>query len=443
MSEAPAGRTSRVFIDGFNLALSQGTGVATYARNLSYALHGMGHRVGVLYGNRSGPAKDPLAREVGFFDPPVSLMPQWLADIFRGIKLSQRPFGLKAWSVPVTGAVIAHGMPYYDEIWNASDMFGLAAVYNEMVGGMLKVRIPGGPPDIMHWTYPFPVEVAGARNIYTLHDLVPMRLPATTLDNKRRYLRMARAIAKRAEHIVTVSEHSRRDIIDLLQVPPERVTNTYQAVDIPAGLRNKPQNLIRDEIQGSFGLISGEYFLFFGAIEPKKNIGRMIEAYLASGVKGPLVIVGKKAWHSENELRLLFNDHIEFLQTDGPFTYTRHRIMHLEYAPFPLLVSLIRGARAVLFPSLYEGFGLPVLEAMLLGAAVMTSNTSSLPEVVGDAALTVDPYDVAGMAQAIRALDSDAGLRARLSAAAPAQADLFSPARYQERLRALYARIGA
>ena len=115
--------------------------------------------------------------------------------------------------------------------------------------------------------------------------------------------------------------------------------------------------------------------------------------------------------------------------------------MHLEYAPFPLLVSLIRGARAVLFPSLYEGFGLPVLEAMLLGAPVMTTNTSSLPELVGDAAMTVDPYDVAAMSQAIRALDADDDLRARLSTMGPGQAALFSPERYQERLGAVYDRI--
>ena len=432
----------RVFIDGYNLAITQGTGVATYARNLSHALHGLGHQVGVLYGKQIGATKDKLGREVDFFDPPTAVLPQWLSDTLRAIKLSHRPFGLKAWTVPVSGAVINQGMPYADEVWNASDMFHMAQVQHQLTGRMLQVRVPGPAPDVMHWTYPFPIQLRGAKNIYTLHDLVPMRLPATTLDNKRRYLRIARAIAAKADHIVTVSEHSRRDIIDLLGVAPDRVTNTYQAVDLPVALRTKPIDLVRNEIAGTFGLTFGEYFLFFGAIEPKKNIGRLIEAYLASGVKGPLVIVGKKAWKSEGELRLLFNDHINYLQTDGPYIYTRHRVMQLEYAPFPLLVSLIRGARGVLFPSLYEGFGLPVLEAMLLGAPVMTSNTSSLPELVGDAALTVDPYDTAAMAHAIQALDSDAGLRARLSAAAPIQADLFNPARYQDRLRALYTRLG-
>ncbi len=114
----------------------------------------------------------------------------------------------------------------------------------------------------------------------------------------------------------------------------------------------------------------------------------------------------------------------------------------VDYASFPLLVSLIRGAKAVLFPSLYEGFGLPALEAMLLGTPVMTSNTSSMPEVVGEAAIKVDPYDIRAMVDAIRALDADAELRGRLSEYGPRQASLFSPERYQVRLRDTYARLG-
>jgi glycosyltransferase involved in cell wall biosynthesis len=200
---------------------------------------------------------------------------------------------------------------------------------------------------------------------------------------------------------------------------------------------------VKTEIAGTFGLGFQKYFLFFGAIEPKKNVGRMIEAYLASGVTDPLVIVGKKAWKSDEELRLLFeNEHVRYLLTQDGVTRTRHRVQLVDYASFPLLVSLIRGAKAVLFPSLYEGFGLPALEAMLLGTPVMTSNTSSMPEVVGDAAIQVDPYDVRAMVDSIRALDTDADLRGRLAEAGPRQASLFSPERYQMRLRDAYARVG-
>jgi glycosyltransferase involved in cell wall biosynthesis len=106
--------------------------------------------------------------------------------------------------------------------------------------------------------------------------------------------------------------------------------------------------------------------------------------------------------------------------------------------PLRLLVSLIRGARATLFPSLYEGFGLPVLESMLLGTPVLTSTAGSLPEVAGDAALVVDPYDVDAIRDGIRTLDADEALRDDLSARGRQQAAKFSPERYQERLADAY-----
>src|SRR5919206_3744750 len=127
---------------------------------------------------------------------------------------------------------------------------------------------------------------------------------------------------------------------------------------------------------------------------------------------------------------------------EGAVLRTRRKIILLDYAPFRLLVNLIRGARAVLFPSLYEGFGLPALEAMLLGTPVITSNTASMPEVVGEAALQVDPYDISALVQAIQAVDGDAELRARMAEAGPRRAALFSPERYAARLEALYARLG-
>src|SRR5919107_1067988 len=131
-------------------------------------------------------------------------------------------------------------------------------------------------------------------------------------------------------------------------------------------------------------------------------------------------------------------DHIRYLVQDGAALRTRHKVLMLDYAPFRLLVNLIRGARGVLFPSLYEGFGLPALEAMLLGTPVVTSNTASMPEVVGDAAITVDPYDVSALVRAIQAVDGDAELRARLAEAGPRRAALFSPERYSPRLEAPY-----
>jgi glycosyltransferase involved in cell wall biosynthesis len=379
----------RVFLDSYNLALDQGTGVATYARNLSHAMGQLGFETGVLYGTRASPGRDSLIREIAFFDERVGTPPKWLVALRRARRMLRAPIGELAVPVPITGQVIAttfrDRMPHFDEIWNVQDLFQQAHAHYAVFGRELRVTIPR-QPRLMHWTYPLPLRAAGARNIYTMHDLVPLRLPYTTLDNKRRYFRLNRRLGRKADHIVTVSEASRRDIINLLGVPEEKVTNTYQAVDIPRKFTDVPMSAVEAEVRGSFGLDAGKYWLFFGAIEPKKNVGRMIQAFLASGVDGPLVIVGKKAWKSEEELRLMFDDHVRYLVQDGMTLRTRHKVILLDYAPFRLLVNLIRGARAVLFPSLYEGFGLPALEAMLLGTPVITSNTASMPEVVGDAA---------------------------------------------------------
>jgi glycosyltransferase involved in cell wall biosynthesis len=119
-------------------------------------------------------------------------------------------------------------------------------------------------------------------------------------------------------------------------------------------------------------------------------------------------------------------------------TRVKRKIIQLSYAPFPLLVSLIRGAKCTIFPSLYEGFGLPVLESMLLGTPVISSSTASIPEVAGDAAVLVDPYDAQKIAQAIRDLDNDEGLRSSLVSAGLIQAKKFSEIEYACRLKKLY-----
>ena len=442
-----------IAIDGYNLALERGTGVATYSRSLSQQLRTLGAEVGVLYGQRSSSGADPLLREVTFFDP-RSTDTWWkrpISDLHSAWKMRR---GIEAAEVPVSGkveiAALGARLPSFDRLWNVPGLFaaallGFGSGSTQRFG---KVKLPAHPR-LMHWTYPLPLEVPGADNIYTIHDLVPLRLPYTTLDKKRRYLKLVRAIAERAAHIVTVSEASRRDIINLLDVAPEKVTNTYQAVEMPDRVAAKPEALVRGELQGGFGLEWQRYFLFFGAIEPKKNIARLIEAYLGSGSRYPLVICGKHAWNSHQELGLLYeDDRREFVPrgpTEGVQGLTRRlrdRVILIDYVPFSLLLGLIRGARALLFPSLYEGFGLPVLEALQLGTPVMTSNTSSLPEVAGDAALLVDPYDTRAMAEAIQALDSDAELRATLSGRGPKQAARFSPDAYGKRLVDLYAKLG-
>jgi glycosyltransferase involved in cell wall biosynthesis len=248
-----------------------------------------------------------------------------------------------------------------------------------------------------------------------------------------------RKIAKKADHIVTVSENSKQDIMKYLGVEEARVTNTYQAVDIPEVYRTRPLDVVAQDIGGIFGLGLRNYFLFYGALEPKKNVGRLIQAYLAANVDMPLVVISGASWAAEREGRLL-----EQMISDDDREHKerlRRKIRRYDYLSFPLLMSLVRGARAVLFPSLYEGFGLPVLEAMSLGTPVITATESSLPEIGGDAVLQVNPYDTDAIRKAIVAVASDDGLCAELSQRGLVQAEKFSPAIYRQRLTALYASL--
>jgi glycosyltransferase involved in cell wall biosynthesis len=254
--------------------------------------------------------------------------------------------------------------------------------------------------------------------------------------------RLLKKITAQADHIVTVSEHSRRDIIDLFSVDEKRITNTYQAVSFPNEELERSEAVVAEQLSGSFGLELHEYLLFFGALEPKKNVGRLIEAYLASSVDVPLVLVAAEGWTNESETSL-----IEELRDNQPRsiesdrTRVKRRVRRFRYVRPSTLIALIRGARAVVFPSLYEGFGLPVLEAMTLGTPVVTSRESSLPEIAGDAALLVDPYDVEDIARSITTIVNDGDLRAELSRRGRTQAAKFSVERYRERIRALYASL--
>lgn len=423
----------RIGIDGFNLALPHGTGVATYGFGLAEAIQGLGHQLDGIFGLDVG--SDPKLREIRFFDAlgrntPLRgkrLMVQRVLEFprnFGTVRLRDVP-----WSDQVVKKAFARRLPTFDRLLSAGRLFERAERHFQLTGRFLKVEMPS-PPEVMHWTYPLPVRLEGARNVYTLHDLVPLKLPYTTLDIKRTYFRLVQHIVAHADHILTVSESSRRDIEDMFGPARGGISNCYQSAPVPLDL--DPDAAAEDAaaIEGIFGLKAQGYFLYFGAIEPKKNLGRLIEAYLAMRTDTPLVIVGARSWQSEEELKLIKGG-----------SHLSGRIVQLDYLPRTLLMRLIRCAKAVAFPSLYEGFGLPVLEAMQMGTPVLTGDTSSLPEVAGAAAVKVDPYDVAAISAGLSRLDADADLRNALRKAGHEQAARFSPSAYQDRLARVYAEV--
>ena len=422
----------RIGIDGFNLALGRGTGVATYARTLSHCLTRMGHKVDVVYGMTITSRTPPPLREVIFFDSLGTEPAPRHTKVFSRRWINDRRaewLGTEAIEVPMTSRVehrgFSHRMPSCDRILNVTELFRAASRYFRRTRRFLSITVPQAPA-IMHWTYPLPIRLKGARNVYTVHDLVPLRLPYTTLDDKTYHYRLIAALAAQADALCTVSEASRRDILSFHPGVEDRLFNTYQSFRPNASALARTEAEVALELDGLFGRRPDGYFLFFGSLEPKKNIGRIIEAFLATDVSRPLVLVGAMAWKAENELLM-----IERATRSG-------RIRHLQYLPEPSLMTLIRGARGVLFPSLTEGFGLPVLEALSFGTPVLTSREGALPEVAGEAALFVDAYDTASIGAGIRRLDADDGVCAALRAAGPAQAARFDMASYETRLAAMY-----
>lgn len=257
------------------------------------------------------------------------------------------------------------------------------------------------------------------RLVLTVHDLAFKRFRETAPLATSRWLeRMDRALHQAAE-IIVVSEATKRDLLELYPVDPERVAVVHHGVDHE---RFRPPS--REEIERvrqRFG-IDGPYVLFLGGIEPRKNLTALVEAYasLPDDTRPTLVVAGASVpWNPEG--RDLLNTALRRLPDA-----VRRRVVLTGYLAGPSKVALLGGAEALVFPSLYEGFGFPVIEAMACGTPVLTSNISSLPEVAGGAALLVDPLDTESIAKGMRDLMEDRQLRGRLRERGLARAARFT-----------------
>jgi glycosyltransferase involved in cell wall biosynthesis len=248
--------------------------------------------------------------------------------------------------------------------------------------------------------------------LLTVHDLSFLRFPETFTPALRRYLERAvpRSIA-RADRILADSNATRDDLIQLLDVPPERIVTLYSGVSRRFSPQSEPEE--RHALQERYGIGERPYILSVGTIQPRKNYARLIEACapLAEEQQIELVLVGQPAWLAEPILAAAAE---------------RSCVKLPGFVDDADLPALYRQAEILAFPSLYEGFGLPALEAMACGTPVVASSTSSLPEVVGDAGLLVAPTDVPAWTAALRRLLDDESLRARLRAEGQAQATRFT-----------------
>jgi len=225
--------------------------------------------------------------------------------------------------------------------------------------------------------------------VQSVYDLTTLKFPhLQNFANKWAHRLLTKWYVRTADSYITLSENSKQDIISMLNVPPKKVFVTYLASSYS---RPSDNEILRVKEKYS---ISFPYFIFVSTLAPSKNVVRMLEAFSKSGLPQHFVLVGRRGWKSEEVFEA-----IERLKLSG-------RVHVFEKVPNEDIAGLYAASHALVFPSLYEGFGLPVVEAMSCGCPVITSNISSIPEVGGDAVLYVDPYDVDSIANAMKNVGS-------------------------------------
>jgi len=277
--------------------------------------------------------------------------------------------------------------------------FQLPKIYRQLKSQLLFSPIPEAPL----WSQ--------CRNVVMVHDFIPLRFPkrfSPLIPYHRYYVPQ---VLKQAQHIICNSQSTADDIIRFCQIPSSKISPILLGYD-------------SQHFQASSGIGQRSpnppyppYFLYIGRQDPYKNISRLISAFahLQSQSEYQLWLSGP----SDKRYTPALKKQVQELGIAD-------RVKFLDYVPYDDLPKVISGAIALVFPSLWEGFGLPVLEAMACGTPVITSNLSSLPEVAGDAAILVDPYRVAEITDAMQAIANDAGLRSHLSQLGLQRAKQFS-----------------
>jgi glycosyltransferase involved in cell wall biosynthesis len=298
------------------------------------------------------------------------------------------------------------------------------------------VRIPVSFPlalareriDVVHVQYVAP-PLCPARIVVSVHDLAYEHYPQFfSRAEVARFRALVPWTIRRAAAVLTLSEFSRQDIVRRYGVPPEKVVVAPCAADPMFRPLHDEARLA--DVRARYG--TGERFILcVGNLQPRKNLRTLIDAYVrlrrADATRHKLVLVGRKAW--------LYDDIFAVARASG----YAGELVFTGYVPDEDLVALDNAADLFVYPSLFEGFGLPPLEAMACGTPVVTAQGSSFPEVVGDAALTVDPLDAEALAGAIATMLRDAGLRARFSARGLQRAATFSWEASARAIAAIYA----
>ena len=293
------------------------------------------------------------------------------------------------------------------------------------IGLPIKLFTENSRPDVFFTPTHYGPRFSPVPTAISIMDLSYIHFPQLFKKNDLYQLKnWTKLSAKKAKKIFTISEFSKNDIIKTYGVSKEKVVVTYPG--IKQDLRLKIKDLSMEDLNKKFG-IKGEYILFVGTLQPRKNIVRLVEAFSKLKKNNlQLVIVGKRGW--------LYEDILSAPQKFG----VTDNVKFLDFINDEDLPSLYKNALCFVLPSLYEGFGLPVLEAMKYGCPVLTSNVSSLPEAGGDAAVYFDPENTGDITKKIEKVISDEKLREEMIKKGKIQVKKFSWEKTaRETLRAL------
>jgi glycosyltransferase involved in cell wall biosynthesis len=324
------------------------------------------------------------------------------------------------------------GLPPLDERFRLRSLPVSDRITNA-VWQRLRLPIPvqaiTGSFDIFHspdFTLP---PTMGRPSIVTVHDLAFLTVPQCAYPTLRDYLaEVVPRSVRRASQIIAVSQRTAQDLVERLGTDPERIEVIHEGVS--RWLRPSTSGDAAGEL--GHGLVGkGPYILSVGTLEPRKNYVRLVEAFAALRARGldhKLVIAGRKGWLYEPIFERVRELKLE------------RKVLFVEPGD-PELLALYRTAAVFVYPSLYEGFGIPALEALACGIPVTCSSASSLPEIVGEAALLFDPEDVEAMAASIERLLSDEGLAQALRWAGPIRAGKFSWAEAAQKTERLYREV--
>jgi glycosyltransferase involved in cell wall biosynthesis len=283
-----------------------------------------------------------------------------------------------------------------------------------------------GQLDLFHAAdFVLPPVKPGTRAIVTIHDLSFVRYPDLVMPGMETHLnKWVPHSVRRANHVIAVSEATRQDLIALYQTPPEKITTLYHGVT--PGFKPVVDPTALAAVRQKYRLGENPFILSVSTIQPRKNYKRLIQAFAQIDSPFLLVIGGDKGWHYQDIFAAVDKLGLE------------KRVLFPGFVADADLPALYSAASLFAYPSLYEGFGLPLLEAMACGTPVVTSNQSSLPEVVGEAALLIDPYDVDALAAAMRQVLTDTDLQQKLSQAGQIQAKQFTWSKMATKLTNLY-----